>query len=66
METYQLLAPLSFIIISLMVGAILKVLLKKTNSTIPYTVGLFAFGIIIGLLDTKWQRDPKSRDRQRG
>ncbi len=51
METYQLLAPLSFIIISLMVGAILKVLLKKTNSTIPYTVGLFAFGIIIGLLD---------------
>lgn len=51
METYQLLAPLSFIIISLMVGAILKVLLKKTNSTIPYTVGLFAFGIIVGLLD---------------
>ena len=51
METYQLLAPLSFIIISLMVGAILKVVLKKTNSTIPYTVGLFAFGIIVGLLD---------------
>ena len=36
METYQLLAPLSFIIISLMVGAILKVVLKKTNSRLRY------------------------------
>lgn len=51
METYEILAPLSFIIISLMVGALLKLILRKTRSSLPYTVGLFAFGVIIGLLD---------------
>ncbi len=49
METNALLAPLFFIVICLVVGAILKSVLKKTN--FPYTVGLFALGILLGLLD---------------
>lgn len=49
METDGLLAPLLFVIVSLMAGALLKFGLKKTG--LPYTVGLFGFGILIGLLD---------------
>lgn len=49
METNALLAPLIFVVICLMVGAILKSVLKKTN--FPYTVGLFVLGIGLGLLD---------------
>lgn len=45
----ELLAPLVFVIVSLVAGAILKYGLKRT--VLPYTVGLFAFGLIIGLLD---------------
>lgn len=48
MGTENLLSPLFFVIISLMAGAIMKYALKK--SVIPYTVGLFCFGIIVGLL----------------
>lgn len=44
-----LLAPLIFVVVCLVLGAILKSLLKKI--TFPYTVGLFAIGIVIGLLD---------------
>lgn len=44
-----LLAPLIFVVVCLVLGTILKSLLKKT--TFPYTVGLFAIGIVIGLLD---------------
>lgn len=49
METNSLLTPLFFVIISLMAGAILKWGLKRTP--LPYTVGLFAFGILAGMLD---------------
>lgn len=49
METNALLAPLMFVVICLVVGAILKSVLKKTN--FPYTVGLFVLGIGLGLLD---------------
>lgn len=49
METGELLAPLFFVVISLMAGAIMKYVLKK--SSFPYTVGLFCLGIVIGLLD---------------
>ena len=49
METNSLLAPLFFVVICLFFGAILKSVLKKTN--FPYTVGLFALGILLGLLD---------------
>ena len=49
METITLLAPLIFIVVCLVFGAILKSVLK--NTTFPYTVGLFAIGIVIGLLD---------------
>ncbi len=48
MTEAMILAPLTFTIFSLMVGAILKHLLKKTF--IPYTVGLFVVGLILGLL----------------
>ena len=47
MET-ELLAPLFFVIISLVAGAILKYLLRK--SAFPYTVGLFFLGILFGVL----------------
>lgn len=49
MNTEELLAPLFFVVISLMAGAIMKFVLKK--SSFPYTVGLFCFGIGIGILD---------------
>ena len=49
METAALLSPLFFVVVCLVFGAILKSLLK--NTTFPYTVGLFAIGILIGLLD---------------
>ena len=49
MDSMELLAPLVFVIVSLVAGAILKYGLKRT--VLPYTVGLFAFGLIIGLLD---------------
>lgn len=49
METNALLAPLIFVVICLVFGAILKSLLKGRN--FPYSVALFVFGISIGLLD---------------
>lgn len=49
MGTGALLAPLIFVVICLVIGAILKSVLKK--SKFPYTVALFVFGISIGLLD---------------
>lgn len=49
METGELLAPLFFVVISLMAGAVIKYVLKGKN--FPYTVGLFCFGIVIGMLD---------------
>ncbi|MCH5306219.1 MAG: sodium:proton antiporter [Rikenella sp.] len=48
MDSMKLLAPLVFVIASLFAGAILKYGLKRT--VLPYTVGLFAFGLFIGLL----------------
>ena len=47
MET-ELLSPLFFVIISLMTGAIMKFVLRK--NTFPYTVGLFCFGILLGVM----------------
>lgn len=48
MKGSDLLAPIFFVIISLIAGAFLKYILKKTP--LPYSVGLFVFGILIGLL----------------
>lgn len=47
MEEYTFLAPLLLTIGGLIIGAILKSLLK--HSRLPYTVGLFAIGIILGI-----------------
>ncbi len=49
MDSMNLLAPLVFVIVALVAGAILKYALKRT--VLPYTVGLFAFGLLFGLLD---------------
>ncbi len=49
MEEATLLAPLAFIVISLIAGAILKLVLHKIH--LPYTVGLFVLGIIVGILN---------------
>lgn len=49
MEEATLLAPLAFIVLALMAGAILKLALQKIN--LPYTVGLFVLGIIVGILN---------------
>lgn len=49
METNALLAPLIFVVICLVLGAILKSVLK--HSKFPYTVALFVLGISIGLID---------------
>lgn len=49
MEEYTFLAPLLLTIGGLIIGAILKFLLK--HSRLPYTVGLFAIGIILGVMN---------------
>lgn len=49
MEEYTFLAPLLLTIGGLIIGAILKSLLK--HSRLPYTVGLFAIGIILGVMN---------------
>lgn len=46
---YTFLAPLLLTIGGLIIGAILKSLLK--HSRLPYTVGLFAIGIILGVMN---------------
>ena len=48
MENEYSLAPLLFVMGALLIGALLKLLLKK--SRFPYTVGLFCFGLLIGIL----------------
>ncbi|WP_304195927.1 hypothetical protein, partial [Phocaeicola plebeius] len=48
MEEYTFLAPLLLTIGGLIIGAILKSLLK--HSRLPYTVGLFAIGIILAYI----------------
>ena len=49
MEEYTFLAPLLLTIGGLIIGAILKSLLK--HSRLPYTVGQFAIGIILGVMN---------------
>ena len=49
MEEYTFLAPLLLTVGGLIIGAILKSLLK--HSRLPYTVGLFAIGIILGVMN---------------
>lgn len=49
MEDFNLLSPLLLAISGLMIGAILKSLLQPRN--IPYTVGLFVFGLLIGIME---------------
>lgn len=49
MEEYTFLAPLLLTIGGVIIGAILKSLLK--HSRLPYTVGLFAIGIILGVMN---------------
>ncbi len=51
MDEAALLAPLAFIIVSLMAGAVLKIFLKSVN--VPYTVGLFVLGMVVGTLSVK-------------
>jgi len=49
MKEYTFLAPLLLTIGGLIIGAILKSLLK--HSRLPYTVGLFTIGIILGVMN---------------
>ena len=49
MEDFALLSPLLLAIAGLIIGALLKSLLR--HSRIPYTVALFAIGLIVGLLN---------------
>ncbi len=51
MENQYGLAPLLFVLGALLVGALLKLVLKK--SRFPYTVGLFCFGLLVGALFRK-------------
>lgn len=62
MEEYTFLAPLLLTIGGLIIGAILKSLLK--HSRLPYTVGLFAIGIILGVMNRTgvFQSLPKLHD----
>ena len=49
MEEFAFLSPLLLTIAGLVIGAILKTVLK--HSRLPYTVGLFAMGLLIGTLN---------------
>lgn len=48
MENDITLVPLLFLLFSLLAGALLKLLLKRSN--FPYTVGLFCLGLLVGTL----------------
>ena len=48
MDAQFSLIPLLFVLFSLLVGALLKLVLRR--SAFPYTVGLFCFGLLIGAL----------------
>ncbi len=48
MENEYALAPLLFVLAALLVGAFLKLVLRKFR--FPYTVGLFCFGLLVGIL----------------
>ena len=54
MEDTSFLAPLLLTIGGLVIGALLKSLLRHTR--IPYTVGLFAVGLLVGFISVplKW------------
>ncbi|MFR9565432.1 MAG: sodium:proton antiporter [Rikenellaceae bacterium] len=49
MEEMELLAPLAFVIVSLIAGALLKLVLTRVK--LPYTVGLFVLGMVVGVLN---------------
>ena len=49
MEEFAFLQPLLLTIAGLVIGALLKSLLK--HSRFPYTVGLFAIGLLVGILN---------------
>ena len=49
MEEFAFLQPLLLTIIGLVIGALLKSILK--HSRFPYTVGLFAIGLLVGILN---------------
>ena len=49
MEEFSFLMPLLLAIGGLLVGALLKSLLR--HSRVPYTVALFAVGLLVGLAD---------------
>ena len=49
MEEFAFLQPLLLTITGLIIGALLKSLLK--HSRFPYTVGLFAIGLLVGILN---------------
>lgn len=49
MEEFSLLMPLLLAIGGLFIGALLKSLLRRTR--VPYTVALFAVGLLVGLAD---------------
>ena len=52
MEDTSFLAPLLLTIGGLVIGALLKSLLRHTR--IPYTVGLFAVGLLVGFIKSLW------------
>ena len=49
MEGFAFLSPLLLTITGLVIGAVLKTVLKNTR--FPYTVGLFGIGLLIGMLN---------------
>lgn len=51
MEEFALLSPMLLTIVGLIIGALLKSLLR--HSRVPYTVALFAIGLLVGLLN-RW------------
>ena len=59
MEDFAFLSPLLLTIVGLVIGAILKTILRHTR--FPYTVGLFGIGLLIGALNRNgflnWSHD---------
>ena len=51
MQEIYILAPLTFVVICLIIGAVLKSLLR--NSVLPYTVVLFGVGLLIGYAERR-------------
>lgn len=54
-EYIKAVAPILFLFVSFILGTLVRFLLKRLNIQLPYTVVLFVFGAVMGLLSREYE-----------